>query len=106
MKDAGDGTHRAPIVYGRNQSSGVPNLTMFIGLKLFANVGRLARDGVPGKLFEMEISDGATVSDLATELNLPHKEVKVSFINGRAPSKDWILNPGDEVGIFPQVVGG
>jgi molybdopterin converting factor small subunit len=79
---------------------------MRIRVKLFATLGRFAGNGVPGVPFEKEFSDGATLSDLVTELNLPHEEVKVFFVNGRARPKDWILKPGDEVGIFPLVAGG
>jgi sulfur carrier protein ThiS len=54
----------------------------------------------------MEFSEGATLDDMVDRLNLPREEVKVFFVNGRARPKDWILKPGDEVGIFPLVAGG
>ena len=81
-------------------------LHMFIRVKLFATLGRYALNGVAGAPFEMEFSEGATLDDMVDRLNLPRDEVKVFFINGRARPKDWILKPGDEVGIFPLVAGG
>jgi len=106
MKDAGGGTRRAPIVYGRNLSFGVPKTTMQICVKLFATLGRYALNGVAGSPFDMEFSEGATLDNVVDRLNLPRDEVKVFFVNGRARPKDWILKPGDEVGIFPLVAGG
>jgi molybdopterin converting factor small subunit len=106
MKDVGDGTRRAPIVYGRNRSFGVPEKTMQIRVKLFATLSRYALNGVPGIPFLMELSEGATLGDVVRQLKLPREEVKVFFVNGRARPEDWILQPGDEVGIFPLVAGG
>jgi molybdopterin synthase sulfur carrier subunit len=106
MRDAGDGTHPVLIACGRNPSSGVRKTTMQVRVKLFATLGRYALNGVAGAPFEMEFSEGATLDDMVDRLNLPRDEVKVFFVNGRARPKDWILKPGDEVGIFPLVAGG
>jgi sulfur carrier protein ThiS len=54
----------------------------------------------------MEVPGGATVADLVDRLKLPHEEVKVFFVNGRARSMDWPLEAGDDVGIFPLIAGG
>ena len=79
---------------------------MFIRVKLFATLSRYALNGASGVPFEVELSEGATVADVVNQLKLPREEVKVFFVNGRARPKDWILKPGDEVGIFPLVAGG
>ena len=50
--------------------------------------------------------DGATLADLLNQLKLPREEVKVLFVNGRSRPVDWVLAPGDEIGIFPLVAGG
>ena len=84
----------------------VPKTMIQVRVKLFATLGRYALNGVAGAPFDMEFSEGATLGNVVDRLNLPHKEVKVFFVNGRARSKDWILKPGDEVGIFPLVAGG
>ncbi|MBN1136913.1 MAG: MoaD/ThiS family protein, partial [Anaerolineae bacterium] len=55
---------------------------------------------------EIEISDGATLADLARQLKVPQEEVKMVFVNGRVRPLDYALQPGDEVGIFPPVGGG
>jgi len=79
---------------------------MQVRVKLFATLGRYALNGLAGIPFEMELSEGATLGDVVNRLDLPSEEVKVFFVNGRARPKDWILRPGDEVGIFPLIAGG
>jgi molybdopterin synthase sulfur carrier subunit len=54
----------------------------------------------------MEAPELATLADLVNQLKLPREEVKVLFVNGRSRSMDWVLGPGDEIGIFPLVAGG
>jgi molybdopterin converting factor small subunit len=79
---------------------------MRIRVKLFATLGRYFSNATPGAPFDIEVADGATLANLVDCLKLPHEEVKVFFVNGRARPIDWSLKPGDEVGIFPLVAGG
>ena len=79
---------------------------MQVRVKLFATLARYFSNVAPGTPFDIEVADGATVADLVNQLKLPHEEVKVFYINGRARPIDWLLEPGDEVGIFPLVAGG
>ena len=84
----------------------VPKTMIQVRVKLFATLGRYALNGVAGAPFEMEFSGGATLGNVVDRLNLPREEVKVFFVNGRARPKDWVLEPGDEIAIFPLVAGG
>ena len=59
-----------------------------------------------GRSLHLSIRDDCTVDDLIKFLKLPDDNVKVIFVNGRARERDWILESGDEVGIFPLVGGG
>ncbi len=79
---------------------------MYVQVKLFATLSKLVPGTEPGVPFPAELPAGATVADLASHLNLPAAEVKIVFVNGRARPPDWVLNPDDEVGIFPPVGGG
>jgi len=79
---------------------------MRIRVKLFATLGRYFSNATPGIPFDIEVADGATLANLMDRLKLPHEEVKVFFVNGRARPIGWPLEPGDEVGIFPLVAGG
>lgn len=55
---------------------------------------------------EVELLDGATVAALVPALHLPEKLVRSVFINNEAGKLDSILKDGDQVGLFPPVVGG
>ena len=79
---------------------------MQVRVKLFATLARYLSNAAPGTPFDIEVADGATLADLVNLLKLPHEEVKVFFVNGRARPTDWSLGSGDEVGIFPLVAGG
>jgi len=79
---------------------------MQVQVKLFANLCRYFNNVLSGIPFQVEMPEGATLSDLVNHLKLPREEVKVFFVNGRARPLDWTLEPGDEVGIFPLVAGG
>ncbi len=79
---------------------------MQVRVKLFATLCRYFSNALPGIPFEVEMPEGATLSDLVNRLKLPHEEVKVFFVKGRARPIDWPLETGDEVGIFPLVAGG
>jgi molybdopterin synthase sulfur carrier subunit len=80
---------------------------MKVQVKLFATLGRYAgRDKLPGTPFEVELAEGAALDDLLRQLNLPAEEVKLCFVNARMEELDFILQNGDEVGIFPPIGGG
>ncbi len=79
---------------------------MQISVKLFASLARFSNGGLPGTPFQMQLPDAATVQDVLQRLGIPAEETKVAFVNGRIRDTDWLLNPGDEVGIFPPIGGG
>jgi molybdopterin converting factor small subunit len=81
-------------------------MTMHVRIKLFAALSRHFGDATAGTPFEIEAPDDATLADLVNQLKLPREEVKILFVNGRSRSMDWVLAPGDEIGIFPLVAGG
>jgi len=79
---------------------------MHIRVKLFATLVRCIPGVESGVSFDVELPEGASISYLVNQLNLPENEVKVAFVNGRTQSLDFLLRPGDDVGIFPPIGGG
>jgi molybdopterin converting factor small subunit len=79
---------------------------MLIHVKLFATLRRFAGDTSPGQPIPVELPDGASLQDLVVLLGIPPEETKVAFVNARAQELDCVLQPGDEVGIFPPIGGG
>ena len=80
---------------------------MNVSVKLFAMLRRYAPDGQPaGKPFTVSLPEGSTIADLAAHLGIGEREVKIAYVDGRARSARFELEPGAEVGIFPPVGGG
>jgi len=77
---------------------------MKIKMKCFAT---LSADGVcdwKGST-EHEIESGETVRQLVGRLNLPEKDVKIVFLNGRQADGDSVLHDGDQLALAPSVGG-
>jgi len=79
---------------------------MRVKVKLFTTLAHYVPDVKPGEPFEFDLQNGTTLSDLMNQLNLPERETKVIFINGRMQPLDYQLQDNDEVGIFPPIGGG
>lgn len=79
---------------------------MQVNVKLFASLARFSPGGIPGTPFEMDLLESATIQDVVDRLQIPFKEIKISFVNGLIRELDWVLKQGDEVGIFPPIGGG
>jgi molybdopterin converting factor small subunit len=79
-------------------------------VKVYVKLYALLRKYHPGpnRSIPMEISmvDGAVVSDLIPVLGLEPKFVRAAFVNNEAQGLDVRLNDGDQVALFPPVVGG
>ena len=88
---------------------------MKVYAKIFATLVSMVPDRVrerypqgihAGALLDIELPKESTLADLVDHLGLPRKKVRVVFVNGRAQQLDYILTPGDEIGIFPPIGGG
>lgn len=79
-------------------------------MKVYVKLYALLRKHHPGPNrsipLEVELPDGATVADLAPALHLPPELVRSVFINNEAREVKAVLHDGDQVGLFPPVVGG
>ena len=80
---------------------------MDVTVKLFAMLKCYAPEGHrSGQPFAIALPEGSTIADLLDRLDIPEREVKVTFVDGRVRSPQVTLEPGAEVGIFPPVGGG
>jgi sulfur carrier protein ThiS len=79
---------------------------MKIQVKLFATLSRFSPGGLPGIPFEVELKEEATLQDLVDQLGIPAEETKVTFVNGIVQTLGYVLQPGDDTGIFPPIGGG
>ena len=81
---------------------------MIIHLKLFA----AARQAVDQELLELELADGATITDLKNELvkQFPQfesmREHLLVAVDAEYAKEDQVLMPDKEVALIPPVSGG
>jgi molybdopterin converting factor small subunit len=79
-------------------------------VKVYVKLYALLRKHHPGPNrsipLQVELPEGATVADLASALHLPPELVRSAFINNEAREVKAVLHDGDQVGLFPPVVGG
>lgn len=83
---------------------------MRVSVKLYA----LLRKHHPGPNrsvpLDIELPEETTVNDLVAHLsaglNFPAALAKSAFVNNQAASLGTVLNDGDQIGLFPPVVGG
>ncbi len=79
---------------------------MQVTVVLFATLMRYHPDGAGNKAFTVEMPEGATVGDLIGHLGIGEKEAKQVFISHKSCPRDYPLEEGERVAIFPPVAGG
>lgn len=77
-------------------------MAVTIQLKLFATLSRFNPDSAD----RYEISEGTTINDLLSRLEIPTEKAKLVFVNGIKADLSQTLKGEDRVGIFPPVGGG
>jgi len=77
-----------------------------VQVRLFATLRKYLPQASLGQPVEVEIPEGSTVLDLLAKLGVPAEEMKQTFVNGVWQEPAFVLNQGDEVGIFPPIGGG
>lgn len=55
---------------------------------------------------QIEASEGSSIGDILTQLELPEKKPRVITVNDTNRKEDFILNDGDVLKIFPLATGG
>ena len=55
---------------------------------------------------EIELPDEGTVADLLKQLTLPADEIGLIAVNGHASDRSQPLGDGDQVKLFPVIIGG
>ncbi|MEW5719341.1 MAG: MoaD/ThiS family protein [Chloroflexota bacterium] len=79
---------------------------MIVRVRLFANLVQHRPGAKAGQPFDVELAVDNTLADLVAHLRLPRDQVKVIFVNGIAAPFDYVIQPGDEIGIFSPIGGG
>lgn len=77
---------------------------MIVTVRLYATLRNLVPDG--RKPIEVTIAEGTTVAELITRLGIPPGTVRKVFVGGISQEESYVLQPGDELAIFPPIAGG
>ena len=79
---------------------------MKVRVKLYATLTKYVGGSIMHEPIDMEMPQGATLTELYDSLGIPRDEVKTAFVNSTMQPPDYALRDGDRVGIFPPVGGG
>lgn len=79
---------------------------MHVTVKLYATLHRYGQGEQAGMPFEIELPEDATLLNLIDQLKIPPEETRITFVNGIIQERDWKLQDGDAVGMFPPIGGG
>jgi len=80
---------------------------MRIRVKLFLSARKYATQWQDHRgRVEVELTEGATLGELLSTLEIPQESELGILVNGRNARPDVPLQDGDEVDIFPAMAGG
>jgi sulfur-carrier protein len=75
-----------------------------IDVRLFAGLEARTRDGV--RHLRLPLSDAPTLAALLERLGLPAGGAGLRLVNGVHAAPEAVLQPGDEISLFPPLGGG
>ncbi len=73
---------------------------------LFATLRCYNPHGESSEPFPMQLPAGSTVEQILIELKIPPHESKQVYVNSVRREKDYILQDGQRVAVFPPIAGG
>lgn len=79
---------------------------MKVKVKLYGTLSLNYPGYRPSHGLEIEIPDGAVVSDLLSLLDIPEEKGAVAIVNGRVIKEDDKIQDGVSVDIFQSIQGG
>ncbi|HWQ45425.1 MAG TPA: MoaD/ThiS family protein [Longilinea sp.] len=79
---------------------------MNIKVRLFATLRTYVPEATIGATLDVELAEGAHLSDLIARYPFPADLVKLAYVNGIYQEPGFLLHDGDEVGLFPPIGGG
>ena len=79
---------------------------MNVRIKLFGTLGQRFPGYSHDEGIEVEISDGARVSDLLAHLEIPESQGSIIIVDARLMKPDDKLGDGAKVNVFQPVFGG
>ncbi len=81
-------------------------MSMTISVKLFASLAKYKPSHVESASFVVELNEGATVGELASELGIPKDKIRTISLNSKIVKIQAVLEDGDYLILFPAIAGG
>ena len=79
---------------------------MEVGVRIFSGLEKFLPDAELGRAFTVYVAEGTTCRELIRQLKIPADQIFTMFINGRHATLERVLQPGDQVALFPPMGGG
>jgi molybdopterin converting factor small subunit len=80
--------------------------TATIAVRLYAGLAAAAgSDRSPAKV-SLEVPAGTTVGEVCARLGIPQEAVHAAFVGKQRVARDYTLEEGDELVLFPPMAGG
>ncbi len=79
---------------------------MKVQLQLYATLARHLPENREGNSCTVEVSEGTSLGDLLSELQIPPHAPKIILRNGVHADLKTVLRDGDRVAVFPPIAGG
>ena len=79
---------------------------MKIEIALYATLSQYLPPGAQNRKAVIEVTDGAMVRDVMTQLGIPRDLPNILPVNGRQAREDTALTDGQVLSIFPPLAGG
>lgn len=79
---------------------------MWVEIRAFGGLERYIGGARSGESRTIEIPENITIQELLERKGIPLEEVHMVLLNGKHTHKDSVLNPGDQLVLFPFIEGG
>lgn len=79
---------------------------MQVEVRAFGGLERYIGGARSGETRTVEVPESITIQELLEREGIPGEEVHMMLLNGKHAQKDSVLNPGDQLVLFPLIEGG
>lgn len=79
---------------------------MLVEIRAFGGLEKYVTGAEAGKVVRLEAPQGITIEKLLDREGIPRSKVYFLLLNGKYAKREAILNPGDQLFLFPLIEGG
>lgn len=79
---------------------------MLVEIRAVGGLEKYVAGAESGKVVKVEVPAGITIEKLLDREGIPGSEVYFLLLNGKYAKREVVLNPGDQLTLFPLIEGG